>query len=808
MSKLLTPSQAAERMSITVKTVYQYLSKGQLEGAFKDERGRWQIPESAVSELDALLLANAEAANDEPIESDSGQDEFAEPLSSEPAESSAAIPGPTRSEAAAAASMDEDLDNEAPVAPEPDTPAPPVQWTPEEWAAHRERERAAALAALYPPDEEEDLDEMAVSEEDADAQQAISESDLDEQYERGAVERDADMEGIYARIDTVDQQDVKPPSGQEEAHVSNDMADEAEVAAAIEQPELDQKDPSDELASTMSSADDSQVQTEIAPVPEPGEDVDVDADSDEYLKPDEYVMDFVPVAPEPQDTEVTGPVAVKIASDGIDASDDDLSDIDLAGVDLAKVAPKDKPQPDEETERSEDEDVVAVAAKTSKRSGMGCPVLIALAATLIVLLIAGVFIANQSLGLLKRNAEVVPEVATPMVVAPVDETNPAESEPAVEAEAPAAEAEAPLTEAAAPTAVIQPQAEGESLIILPSFTGADVELSTQLRDAIAAQASALGLTNLRAEAEPSVIAADQLAQAVDLGAQYQADMVMWGEDVGDGTVVNLLSLRSAGLPAAETGINDASSAESVQPLAPSAYASFGVEDATAESTFLAGVAVSESSMLSGDYERAANALQQAVDSLDPQSALPTGLDEALFRLGWIYQTQLGDLQRALDAYTQALQLNLDHMAALNNIGIVFDDLGDKQQAIFYYNQALPLLREADNVAAEVAILNRMGSLYNDIGDVQQALSFYNRALPLTMEAGDAANEAFIRRKIALIHKDLGELDIAQEEMAKVLAIGESIGLPSLEQDQRALEEIQALNAQQTPETPLFRQRNR
>jgi tetratricopeptide (TPR) repeat protein len=148
------------------------------------------------------------------------------------------------------------------------------------------------------------------------------------------------------------------------------------------------------------------------------------------------------------------------------------------------------------------------------------------------------------------------------------------------------------------------------------------------------------------------------------------------------------------------------------------------------------------------------------------------------------------------------------MAALNNIGIVFDDLGDKQQAIFYYNQALPLLREADNVAAEVGILNRMGSLYNDIGDVQQALSFYNRALPLTMEAGDAANEAFIRRKIALIHKDLGELDIAQEEMAKVLAIGESIGLPSLEQDQRALEEIQALNAQQTPETPLFRQRNR
>ena len=804
MSKLLTPSQAAERMSITVKTVYQYLNKGQLEGAFKDERGRWQIPESAISEMDALLSESAETISAVAAERDAAQDEFEEALSMEYAESSPSIPETTDSEAMTDTPMDEEPENAAPVTPGPGMPVPPTQWTPEEWAARRERERAAALAALYPPEDEENEESDGMMENGA-------EDDLGEQYERSAVERDADMEGIYARIDSIENQGDVPPSGQEAADDFADMVDADEVAAVMEQ-QSTPMDATGDVADADSAAYDMHVQTEDTPAPDLGDEADIDVDSDASLKPDEYVMDFVPVAAEPEETEVIAPVAVKIAADGIDAGDDDLSDIDLAGVDLARVAPKSKPQPHDETEpvddADRDEEAVVVAAETSKRSGMGCPVLIALAATLVVLLIAGAFIANQSLGILNRSQEVVPEVTTPMVVAPADNASATEPEAATETDAPVVEAEAPAVEAEAPPAVIQPQAAGESLVILPAFAGADAQLNSQLRDAIAAQASGLGLTNLRAEVEPSVIAADQLSQAVDLGTQYQADMVMWGEELGDGAVVNLLSLRSAGLPAAEASINDASSADSVQPLAPSAYASFGVEDATAQSAFLAGVAVSEASILSGDYERAASALQQAVDSLDPQSTLPTGLDEALFRLGWIYQTQLGDLQKALDAYTQALQLNLDHMGALNNIGMVFDDLGDKQQALFYYNQALPLLRDAGNVAAEVGILIREGALFNEIGDVQQALSFYNRALPLTMEAGDAVYEAYIRRKVAMIHKDLGELDIAQEEMAKVLAISEAIGLPTLEQDRQAMEQIQALNAQQTPETPLFRQRNR
>ena len=43
-------------------------------------------------------------------------------------------------------------------------------------------------------------------------------------------------------------------------------------------------------------------------------------------------------------------------------------------------------------------------------------------------------------------------------------------------------------------------------------------------------------------------------------------------------------------------------------------------------------------------------------------------------------------------------------------------------------------------------------------------------------------------------------------MVKVLTLAEMAGLPTVAQDQQALEEIQALAAEQTPSTPVFRNR--
>ncbi|MEQ8871308.1 MAG: tetratricopeptide repeat protein, partial [Roseovarius sp.] len=78
---------------------------------------------------------------------------------------------------------------------------------------------------------------------------------------------------------------------------------------------------------------------------------------------------------------------------------------------------------------------------------------------------------------------------------------------------------------------------------------------------------------------------------------------------------------------------------------------------------------------------------------------------------------------------------------LNNIGSVYDDLGEKQQALEYYQQALPLSQAVGDRAREATTLNNIGLVYSDLGEKQQALEYFQQALPLRRAVGDRAGEA-------------------------------------------------------------------
>ncbi|RMF07553.1 MAG: tetratricopeptide repeat protein, partial [Alphaproteobacteria bacterium] len=109
--------------------------------------------------------------------------------------------------------------------------------------------------------------------------------------------------------------------------------------------------------------------------------------------------------------------------------------------------------------------------------------------------------------------------------------------------------------------------------------------------------------------------------------------------------------------------------------------------------------------------------------------------EAFFlnSLGFVYSA-LGDKQQALDFYQQALPLfravgdRSGEATTLNNIGLVYSDLGDNQQALAYYQQALPLRRAVGDRAGEATTLNNIGAVYDALGDKQQALAYYQQAL--------------------------------------------------------------------------------
>ncbi|WP_255513393.1 leucine-rich repeat domain-containing protein [Tychonema sp. LEGE 07203] len=157
---------------------------------------------------------------------------------------------------------------------------------------------------------------------------------------------------------------------------------------------------------------------------------------------------------------------------------------------------------------------------------------------------------------------------------------------------------------------------------------------------------------------------------------------------------------------------------------------------------------------------------------------------------------LADRQQALDYYNQALSRNRDladrpkQALILNNIGAVYYALGEKQQAIDYYNQVLSIIREmgdrpeasinlnnlsSDDRTAEATTLNNIGLAYNDLGEKQTAKEYFNQALPLFRAAGDRAREATALTNIGLVYNDLGNQQQALEYYKQALHLRREAG---------------------------------
>ena len=105
------------------------------------------------------------------------------------------------------------------------------------------------------------------------------------------------------------------------------------------------------------------------------------------------------------------------------------------------------------------------------------------------------------------------------------------------------------------------------------------------------------------------------------------------------------------------------------------------------------------------------------------------------------------LKKAIGYYKQALGLarsaKVQDKQALSllRLGIIHNDLGEKQKALEYYNQALPIWRIVGNRSDEATTLNNIGEVYNSLGEKQKALEYFNQALSISRTVGDRSGES-------------------------------------------------------------------
>ena len=86
--------------------------------------------------------------------------------------------------------------------------------------------------------------------------------------------------------------------------------------------------------------------------------------------------------------------------------------------------------------------------------------------------------------------------------------------------------------------------------------------------------------------------------------------------------------------------------------------------------------------------------------------------------------QEGKTAIAQDLYNQVLKIDPNYADALNNLGVIFKDLGEKQKAKDCYEQAIEIDPNHANA------YNNLGVILQDLGESQKAKSCYEKAISI------------------------------------------------------------------------------
>jgi tetratricopeptide (TPR) repeat protein len=147
----------------------------------------------------------------------------------------------------------------------------------------------------------------------------------------------------------------------------------------------------------------------------------------------------------------------------------------------------------------------------------------------------------------------------------------------------------------------------------------------------------------------------------------------------------------------------------------------------------------------------------------------------------ICHDSLGEYQQAIDLFTQALAIDRDtgdrqgEGTNLGNLGTCHYRLGDYRQAIDLFTQALAIHRDTGYRQGEGTDLGNLGFCHYGLGDYRQAIDLSTQALAIARETGDRRYEGTRLANLGRCHLDLGDYRLAIDLYTQALAIARDIG---------------------------------
>ena len=152
----------------------------------------------------------------------------------------------------------------------------------------------------------------------------------------------------------------------------------------------------------------------------------------------------------------------------------------------------------------------------------------------------------------------------------------------------------------------------------------------------------------------------------------------------------------------------------------------------------------------------------------------------LYNLGRVHEVAR-KMAEALDYYNQALppirQAQDKHGEAvtLNSLGLVYSHLGDRDKSLANYSQALILAKEVGNLEAEATGLHNLGAAYSNLGNKDKALDYYYQARDRFKKLNNRLGEANSLLGLGEVFFDSGAHIKAIDHFSQAATIFKDVG---------------------------------
>ncbi|MEO0538534.1 MAG: CHAT domain-containing protein [Cyanobacteria bacterium P01_A01_bin.123] len=167
-----------------------------------------------------------------------------------------------------------------------------------------------------------------------------------------------------------------------------------------------------------------------------------------------------------------------------------------------------------------------------------------------------------------------------------------------------------------------------------------------------------------------------------------------------------------------------------------------------------------------------------------------GEGQALNNLGLVYD-DLGQYGQAIDLHEQSLVIaremgdRITEGYALGNLGLVYDDLGQYERAIDFHQQSLAIEQELGNRRDAAGTLSNLGGSYYRLGQYDRAIDFLQQSLVIQREVNDRAREGTVLGNLGFAYYGIGQYEQSIDLHQQHLTIAREVGDP--------FEEARALN---------------